>query len=116
MRRRTTLLTQVLAVNAFLVALTATVAALVVGKQTFGWHEGLLILLAVACVLLLNSILLRRRLRPVNRLIQAMEKVEDSSTAWRGNPPQRAAVEVQRLTAAFNSLLDRLEAEHHNAS
>ena len=64
--RRTTLLTQVLAVNAVLVGVTALIAAIVARDRIadVATGDGLLVLgLTVASAILLNSLLLRARLR-----------------------------------------------------
>src|SRR5215218_8179135 len=77
--RRSTLLTQVLAVNAVLVGVTALIAAIVARDRlpdaTSG--DGLLVLgLTVASAILLNSLLLRARLAPMERLVEAMADVD----------------------------------------
>src|SRR5215207_2514761 len=77
--RRSTLLTQVLAVNAVLVGITATIAAIVARDRlpdaTSG--DGLLVLgLTVASAILLNSLLLRARLAPMERLVDGMTPVD----------------------------------------
>ena len=76
--RRSTLLTQVLAVNAVLVGVTALIAAIVardrIGDIATG--DGLLVLgLTVASAILLNSLLLRARFRPMEQLVEAMTHV-----------------------------------------
>src|SRR5215208_809580 len=97
--RQRTLLTQVLAVNTMLVALTAFVAA-VVARERFNEAvstQGMLLLgLAVLAVILLNSLLLRRRLEPMGRLVETMS-------------------EVDRLTADFNRMMSRLEHERRES-
>src|SRR5690242_20840098 len=116
--RRRTLLTQVLAVNILLVAVTAFVAAIVARDQLSDAtsREGLLlIVLAIGCAVLLNSILLRRRLAPIERLVQAMSRVDLASPGMRAAAPRRAAIEVQRLTADFNRMLTRLEEERRES-
>ena len=77
--RTRTLLTQVLAVNSLLVGMTAIVAVGItrdqLGNATSG--EGLLLLaLAVFSAVLLNSLLIRRRLEPMERLVQTMDQVD----------------------------------------
>ena len=72
--RSRTLLTQVLAVNTVLVAVTAFVAAIVARERfedAFSTQGLLLLGLAVFSVVLLNSLLLRRRLEPMDRLVAA---------------------------------------------
>src|SRR3954463_13152651 len=76
--RTRTLLTQVLAVNTALVAGTAIVPAIIARglfEDVFSLQRMLLLGLAVASAVLLNSLLLRRRLRPLERLLHTMERV-----------------------------------------
>jgi len=116
--RPRTLLTQVLAVNALLVAVTALVAAVVARENLAdaASGKGLLTLgLAVLAVILLNSILLRRRLEPINRLLDTMDQVELAMPGTRATPPRHAAREVRRLTEGLNAMIDRLEQERRAA-
>ena len=116
--RRRTLLTQVLAVNTILVAITAVVAAIVSRDQLSDAtsNEGLLlIVLAVFSAVLLNSILLRRRLEPIERLVDTMSRVDLTTPGMRAAAQPGAAVEVQRLTADFNRMLSRLEQERRDS-
>src|ERR671915_2624041 len=116
--RPRTLLTQVLAVNTALVALTAFVAALVARdrfKDAASTEGLLLIALAVVGVVLLNSILLRRRLEPMGRLVDTMSSVDLTSPGKRAESGRGAASEVQRLTADFNRMLERFEHERRES-
>ena len=116
--RTRTLLTQVLAVNAGLVAVTAFVAAVVARDRLDEAisAEGLLLIgLAVSGVVLLNSILLRRRLEPMERLVDTMSSVDLASPGKRAEVTHRAASELQRLTADFNRMLSRLEHERRES-
>src|SRR3954447_4013691 len=116
--RQRTLLTQVLAVNTVLVALVAVVAAVVARDRLSGAtsSEGLLLIaLAVFSVVLLNSILLRRRLEPIERLVETMSRVDLASPGMRAATSRGAAHEVQRLTADFNRMLERLELERRQS-
>ena len=80
--------------------------------------EGLLLLgLAVFSAVLLNSLLLRRRLEPMDA-----PRADDGAASTSPRPGQRADAaapapprEVQRLTADFNRMLDRLEEERREA-
>src|SRR3954464_7507972 len=116
--RSRTLLTQVLAVNTVLVAITAFVAA-VVARERFQdavSREGMLLLgLAVLAVILLNSMLLRRRLEPMGRLVRTMSEVDLASPGHRADVAAGASSEVQRLTADFNRMMGRLEHERREA-
>jgi two-component system sensor histidine kinase UhpB len=116
--RSRTLLTQVLAVNTVLVAVTAFVAAVVARERLQGAisTQGLLLLvLAVFSVVLLNSLLLRRRLEPMGRLVETMSEVDLSSPGHRAEVSAGASSEVQRLTADFNRMMGRLEQERRDA-
>ena len=113
-----TLLTQVLAVNALLVGLTAAIAAIVARNRLAdaASANGLLLIgLAVASAILLNSILLRRRLRPIQELVETMDRVDLSRPGRRADTSPGAAREVCRLTASFNSMLERVELERRDA-
>src|SRR5215216_1994245 len=110
--RRSTLLTQVLAVNALLVGVTALIAAIVARDRlpdaTSG--DGLLVLgLTVASAILLNSLLLRARLAPMGR------HVDLTRPGMRVTTPRRAAREVHELTGTFNRMLERLEQERRES-
>jgi two-component system sensor histidine kinase UhpB len=116
--RSRTLLTQVLAVNALLVAVTAIVVGAIAKDRLVDAIDGrglLLVALAVLSVVALNSILLRRRLEPINQLVKAMENVDLSNPGTRAEVPQRAAREVQQVAAVLNRMLDRIEQERRES-
>ena len=118
MRARATLLTQVLAVNTGLVAVTAFVAAIVARERledATSRHGLLLIALAIFSAVLLNSLLLRHRLSPVEALVDTMDQIDLSAPGARARDRRGAAREIQALTAGFNAMLDRLEAERVQA-
>src|SRR4051794_14983749 len=112
--RMRTLLSQVLVVNTGLVAATAIVAAVLAPEKAgdvAAIQRLLLIGLAVVSAVLLNTILLKRRLAPLDRLIQTMERVDLASPGQRATAHHTAPREIQRLTAGFNRMLSRLEEE-----
>src|SRR5688500_9745728 len=116
--RSRTLLTQVLAVNTVLVAITALVAAIVTRDRldaSVSLEGLLLIALAVSGVVLLNSILLRRRLEPMDKLVDTMSSVDLASPGRRADVTRGAASEVQKLSSDFNRMLERLEDERRAA-
>ena len=116
--RSRTLLTQVLAVNTVLVAVTAFVAAVIARdrlKEAASIEGLLLIALAVFSVVLLNSLLLRRRLEPMGRLVDTMSQVDLASPGMRAGATRGASREVERLTADFNRMLARLEHERRES-
>jgi two-component system, NarL family, sensor histidine kinase UhpB len=116
--RRSTLLTQVLAVNALLVGVTALIAAIVSRDRLadVADGDGLLVLgLTVTSAILLNSLLLRARLEPMERVFRAMSAVDLARPGVRAEAPKRAAKEIHELTDTFNRMLGRLEAERREA-
>jgi two-component system, NarL family, sensor histidine kinase UhpB len=114
--RTRTLLSQVLAVNTGLVTATAMVAALLApAGLAAAPSRALVIVLAVAAAVLLNSLLLRRRLSPLARLLQTMDRVDLASPGQRACAPENAPREIERLTADFNRMLERLEEERRES-
>src|SRR5690242_19533751 len=115
--RQRTLLTQVLAVNALLVVITAVVTAVFAAArldQVFNGHGMATLAIAVLAVILLNSLLLRHRLEPLDRLVRTMDEI-DLTDGGRATPKRHAAKEIRRLTEGFNRMLDRLEEERRSA-
>src|SRR3954467_11135518 len=116
--RTRTLLTQVLAVNSLLVGLTAVISAVVARDRLSDAtsSEGLLLLaLAVFSAVLLNYRLVRRRLEPMDRLVQTMDEVDLRAPGMRARPPRWAAWEVQKLAAGFNRMLSSPQDERRQA-
>ncbi len=116
--RTRTLLSQVLAVNTGLVAATALVAAALAPVRASGVaspSRALLIVLAVAGAVFANSLLLRKRLDPLDRLHDTMDRVDLHSPGQRACAPENAPREIERLTADFNRMLERLEEERREA-
>jgi two-component system sensor histidine kinase UhpB len=116
--RTRTLLTQVLAVNAVLVAMTAALAAIFTRAriQDATSADGVtLLVVSVLLVILLNSLLLRHRLQPLDRLVNTMHEIDLSQPGRRASPDKHAAKEIKALTAGFNTMLERLEEERKAA-
>jgi two-component system sensor histidine kinase UhpB len=117
--RRVPLLWQLLAINAVLIGATVATAILTthpdVGTAT-GRAPVVVLGGGVIAVLLANLLLLRRRLHPLAQLIHAMEHVDLSSHAGRSTAADESSVEVARLNAAFNRMLDRLETERRSGA
>jgi two-component system sensor histidine kinase UhpB len=112
--RSRTLLSQVLAVNTALVTATALIAALLApedASDVASLRRLILIALAVVSAVLLNSLLLKQRLRPLDRLVETMDRVDLASPGQRAQTSAGAPREIERLTADFNRMLARLEEE-----
>ena len=120
--RRKNLLTQVLVAN-LLLMVAAVVAASVAGNPSLDLGSrpqlALVLGLAVALTILVNVVMLQRRFRPLERLVDEMERADLSrpganlrrAVDGRGDPE-----EVARLQLAFRRMLERLEAERRRTS
>jgi two-component system sensor histidine kinase UhpB len=64
--------------------------------------------------LLLNILMLQRRLNPLDELIREIEAIDPSNPASL-KAPEDPVEEVERLAAAFAKLLERIEAERRRA-
>jgi len=116
--RSRTLLTQVLAINAVLVGVTAFVATVLARERFDGAITGrgiTLLALAVLAVVLLNSLLLRRRLDPLEKLLDTMDAIDLANPGRRAHAPNSAASEIKRITGSFNRMLHRVEEERRAA-
>ena len=119
--RRRDLLTQVLFVNLLLIV-AAVVAAIVAANPDLKLSDrpeaALVLGFAIAFTILFNVFLLGRRLRPLEQLVDQMERADLSrpganiETAFSPGGPE----EVERLHQAFMRMLERLEAERRRAS
>ena len=118
--KRRPIFTEVLLLNAAMVALATAGAAVVTGFSTD--HVELLVLIAgVAAALtgLLNTLILRRRFTPLEAVIEEMEKVDLSRPG--ANLPSwidgvAETEEAERLESAFLRMMRRLEAERRRSS
>ena len=94
----------------------AATTLLVVSPATVSYRatgEELVVLaIGVAVILATNAALLYSSLAPVDRLIHRLDKF-DTDAPGRRLPSQGSGV-AARLTASFNDLLDRLEAERNS--
>ncbi len=113
--RPRTLLVQVLVANLLLITVATVAAAFVAGTGSLNEDSpaGIVLAFAVALTVLVNVFTLARRLEPLERLADEMERVDLS------RPSQNVALdedlggpeEVRRLQSSFLRMLDRLEAE-----
>lgn len=116
---RTTLLAQVLGINAVLIAATVLAAAVLVRLEiVIGTDQRNLMLLTAALLapVLVNGMVLRRRFEPLERLVDAMEAVDFATPGGRPQLPAGETDEVARLHLAFDRMLDRLQAERAQAA
>ncbi|HKG36633.1 MAG TPA: sensor histidine kinase [Solirubrobacterales bacterium] len=117
--RRRNLFTQVVALNAALVCLTALFAATLAGLELHETGLVLVVVLSAALIsLVVNLAVLRARFEPLENLIDEMEKV-DLSRPGANLPPsidgRGETEEVERIELAFLRMMRRLEAERRRA-
>src|SRR5215218_100406 len=120
--RRKNLLTQVLVANLLLIV-AAVVVTGIAGNPSLDLSArpglALILALAVAVTIIVNVIMLQRRFRPLERLVDEMERADlsrpganlQAPTDARGEPE-----EVERLNRAFRRMLERLESERRRTS
>jgi two-component system sensor histidine kinase UhpB len=112
------LLTQVLAINLLLIVATALVATIAVNANAANLVKGrelVVLVLALGATLLGNWLVLRRRFKPLDDLITAMEQIDLSSTRTPAPYWQADSSEVHRLQNAFERMTTRLEAQRREA-
>src|SRR4051794_6496364 len=97
--------------------LASTVGGLDLSSQEQRWRFAILAM-ALLLTFLLNTILLKRRFEPFERLVAMMERVDLSRPGRRLELDKQLpedSYEVQRLAAAFNRMLERLERERRRS-
>jgi two-component system sensor histidine kinase UhpB len=119
--RNRNLLTQVLAAN-LLIIVVAVVTATIATSPNISLGDkpqaAIVLGLAVSLTILVNVLMLQRRLRPLERLVDEMERADLSQPGAniRDVPIGDGPEEVQRLQMAFRRMLERLEAERRRVS
>jgi two-component system sensor histidine kinase UhpB len=118
-RRYIPLLQRVVAINALLVvvAVTVTIAVLAPGRVTsLALNEELAAVLgAVALVVAVNVVLLRRIVAPLQALTAFARRV-DLTTLRQRVPAPEATSEAGELALTFNEMLTRLDAERREST
>ncbi|MFT4048967.1 MAG: sensor histidine kinase [Solirubrobacterales bacterium] len=111
---RSTLLTQAIATNALAIFCLIFFAILVLNVNAGGGHrrtEMILLMVAIALVLSLNIVLLRRQFAPLERLVSTMDEIDLSKPGVRAERPAGATEDIADLIDSFNSMIARLEDE-----
>ena len=119
--KRPSLLSQILALNLLMVTAGILVATLVGGfdfsSQRQRW-QFLVLAMTLLLTFLLNTLLLRRRFEPFERLLAMMERVDLSRPGRRlelDTDMSGVSTDIQRLAATFNRMLERLENERRRS-
>src|SRR3954465_3392191 len=112
--RKPTLATQILAINALLIVATAA-AAIAAARlsldDVMGRRQALVLVAGILGAVLVNSVVLRRRFAPLDKLIDVMERIDLTQPGQRADLPEADSEDVIRLVQAFNRMLGRLEDE-----
>jgi two-component system sensor histidine kinase UhpB len=114
----TPLFRRVAALNAAVVvgACVVTILVLSPGKlHSFAAREAIVLAAALALVVVINLVLLRRALRPLEALTSLARKVDLTRPGQRV-PVGRSESEVTELATTFNEMLSRLENERRDAT
>jgi two-component system sensor histidine kinase UhpB len=119
--RRGTLLTQVLVANLLVICAAVAVASAVADPDLDIGEPAAWIVLAVAVVVTvgINVYLLQRRFRPLERLIDEMERADlarPRANLGESTDGRAETEEVARLEVAFRRMLERLEAERRRSA
>lgn len=118
-RRPPALLSQVLAINTLLIAGTvfaASIAARLDLTSVEGLNQFLIVCAAIFATVLANGLVLRRRFKPLERLVETMDRVDLANPGVRAEAARDEPGDVLRLRTAFNVMLDRIEAERASAA
>lgn len=111
---RSTLLTQAIATNALAVFGLIFFAVLVLNVKAGGGQqrtEMILLMIAIALVLSLNIVILRRQFAPLEKLVSTMEEIDLSQPGSRAEMPRAATEDIAELVDSFNAMIERLEDE-----
>ncbi|HEY3462854.1 MAG TPA: sensor histidine kinase [Gaiellaceae bacterium] len=113
---RLPLLWRVFAINAALLVAATLLLALtpVTIHARIAIVEGLDLAVGLVVMLAANLLLLRHTLRPIDRLVERMRRIDLLQPGQR--IPEHGGVEVAELTHTFNEMLERLEAERRESA
>jgi two-component system sensor histidine kinase UhpB len=119
--KRASLLSQIVALNLLMVTAGIFIASIASGLDLSindqRW-EFLILAMTLLLTFLLNTLLLRRRFEPLDRLLAMMERVDLSRPGRRlelDTDLPGVSTDIQRLAATFNRMLERLEGERRRS-
>jgi two-component system sensor histidine kinase UhpB len=118
MRRRESLVGQVVAVNVLLVVAVLFAASAAAGLDLAVNDERLrfgAIAISIVLLLVVNMILLRRRFSPLETLIARLEEIDPAQPTTQFVVPRTTVEEVERLAITFRRLLRRIEEERRRS-
>jgi two-component system, NarL family, sensor histidine kinase UhpB len=118
MRRDDSLIGQVVAANVVLFALTLLAAGLAAGldltDQSQRWTF-MILALSIVLTLCVNLWMLQRRFRPLERLIDRVERIDPAEPGAHALAEHEPVAEIDRLSHSFRRLLDRIEDERRRS-
>jgi two-component system sensor histidine kinase UhpB len=118
MRRRESLVGQVVAVNVLLVVAVVFAATAAAGLNLAVTDQRLrygAIAISILLLLGINMILLRRQFSPLEELIARLEAIDPAQPTTQFVVPRTTIAEVERLAIAFRRLLRRIEDERRRS-
>src|SRR3954454_22266648 len=118
MRRRESLVGQVVAVNVLLVVAVLFAATAAAGLNLAVTDERLrygAIAISILLLLGINMLLLRRRFSPLETLIARLEEIDPAQPDTQFVVPRTTVEEVERLAITFRRLLRRIEDERRRS-
>src|SRR4051812_27551371 len=118
MRRRESLVGQVVAVNVLLVVAVVFAASAAAGLNLAVNDQRLrfgALAISILLLLIINMILLRRRFSPLETLIARLEEIDPAQPDTQFVVPRMTVEEVERLAITFRRLLRRIEDERRRS-
>src|SRR3954469_149114 len=118
MRRRESLVGQVVAVNVLLVVAVLFAATAVAGLNLAVTDQRLrygAIAMSIILLLGINMIVLRRSFSPLETLIARLEEIDPAQPTTQFVVPRTTVEEVERLAITFRRLLRRIEEERRRS-
>src|SRR5258708_2906019 len=118
MRRRESLVGQVVAVNVLLVVAVLFAATAAAGLDLAVTDERLrfgALAISILLLLIVSMILLRRRFSPLETLIARLEEIDPAQPTAQFVIPRTNVEEVERLAITFRRLLKRIEDERRRS-
>ncbi len=119
-RRYVPLLHRVISINVLLLvaSVVLTIIVLVPGHESSARldEEGVVLVVTVGLVILINVLLLRRVVRPLQQLTALARTVDLTEPRPQPLPEAARTSEAGELTLTFNEMLDRLQTERREAT
>lgn len=118
MKRRESLIGQVVAINVLLVCAVLFAASAAAGLDLAVTDERLrfgAIAISIVLLLVVNMLLLRRQFGPLETLIARLEEIDPAQPIGRFDVPRTSVEEVERLSITFRRLLSRIEEERRRS-